>query len=131
MKKYLLLPIVLTLLLMLTASCTTSPGQETATQELGGEMESDDRSISSQELTGLWQGILKAGGQELRLVFHFEYTDGTFTATMDSPDQGASGIKVDTVTIDGRTLHAELKAPSAYYEGELNSDATTVTGSWW
>ncbi len=51
---------------------------------------------------GAWQGKLELGAVELRIVFHFAPApDGTLTATMDSPDQGAKGIAIDAVTRQG------------------------------
>src|SRR5262249_37388945 len=44
----------------------------------------------------IWEGKLKVGGGELRLVFHlFKQKDGGYAGTMDSPDQGAKGIALD------------------------------------
>ena len=44
--------------------------------------------VSGQEVTGDWNGALKVGGMQLRLVFHVNKTDKGLSATMDSPDQG-------------------------------------------
>ena len=38
------------------------------------------------ELAGTWQGVISAGGQDLRLVFHFAKNGDIWTATADSPD---------------------------------------------
>jgi len=48
----------------------------------------------AQDITGDWNGALKVQGIQLRLVFHITKTDTGYTATMDSPDQGAKGIPV-------------------------------------
>lgn len=48
--------------------------------------------LNAQEITGEWNGVLSVQGMKLRLVFHVTKTDAGFTATMDSPDQGAKGI---------------------------------------
>ena len=51
------------------------------------------------EIVGSWIGTLTVPGAELRIVFHItEGEDGTLSATMDSPDQGATGITVSEVT---------------------------------
>ena len=42
---------------------------------------------------GSWLGTLQTGGVELRIVFHISQDSvGVLTATLDSPDQGATGI---------------------------------------
>ena len=56
-------------------------------------------SLMAQEVAGTWSGKLEVGGQSLRIVFHLTpYADG-WQATMDSPDQGATGIPVDSVAV--------------------------------
>jgi hypothetical protein len=51
------------------------------------------------DLVGEWQGTLAVGDARLRLVVHLqESDDGTLGATLDSPDQGATGIPVERVT---------------------------------
>ena len=46
----------------------------------------------SQEIEGGWTGTLTVKGMELPLVFNFTKTATGYTATMDSPKQGAKGI---------------------------------------
>src|SRR5713226_7600427 len=61
-------------------------------------------------IEGTWQGTLKAGVLDLRLAFKIsKKPDGSFTATMDSIDQGAKDIPVDEVTWKDPTLRLELK----------------------
>ena len=48
---------------------------------------------SALSFSGKWEGTLKAGLVKLRLVFNIqELQDGTLSATLDSPDQGATDI---------------------------------------
>ncbi len=50
-------------------------------------------------LVGDWQGTLKVGGVELRLVLHVsEGESGDWKATLDSVDQGANGIPVTSMS---------------------------------
>jgi len=44
---------------------------------------------------GDWRGTLDAGVAKLDLILHVVRKDGTPTATLDSPDQGATGPVVD------------------------------------
>ena len=80
----------------------------------------------------LWEGKLPAGlGFTLRLVFHVgKERNGVEFASMDSPDQGAKGIRVDSVTSNETGLSFDLKAIGARYEGKLNAEGTEAVGTW-
>lgn len=75
------------------------------------------------KLLASWEGKLEQAG--LTLVFHFEKDNtGTFHAKMDSPDQGAFGIKMDQVTLTEKTVFTELKQFGLSYQGTLINDST-------
>src|SRR5262245_53248407 len=52
------------------------------------------------------------------------------TAKVDSPDQNAFGIPVTTITRDGAELKFEIKAIAGRYEGKINPELTTISGTW-
>jgi pimeloyl-ACP methyl ester carboxylesterase len=82
-------------------------------------------------IEGTWQGTLKAGVVDLRLAFKIsKKPDGSFTATMDSIDQGAKDIPVDEVTWKDATLRLELKKIKGVFEGKANKDFSEVEGKW-
>jgi pimeloyl-ACP methyl ester carboxylesterase len=86
---------------------------------------------AEQAIAGSWQGALKTGGIELRIVFHFaKSADGQLTATMDSPDQGAKDIKIDSVTRDGDRLTLESRIVQGRFEGTLTADGGRLKGQW-
>lgn len=82
----------------------------------------------SQEITGDWNGALKVGGMQLRLVFHITKTDAGYSATMDSPDQGAKGIPMSKVTYENQILSVEMAAANINYNGTFDNKET-VTGT--
>jgi pimeloyl-ACP methyl ester carboxylesterase len=83
------------------------------------------------DFVGHWQGDLDVGGTSLRLVFHIEASeDGGLAATLDSPDQGATGIPVETVTVKGDSLRLDIAAASAVYVGRLTAEGQTIEGEW-
>ncbi len=87
--------------------------------------------IQPQGLEGIWQGTLEAGGTKLRVIFKVTKSpDGTFAATLDVPDQGATGVTVDAVTVKDATVRFELKSLNAVYEGLINKEGTAITGNW-
>ena len=60
-------------------------------------------SVTAQEtpkVVGDWQGVLDAGAVKLRLVLHFKAENNALRGTMDSPDQGANGLKIDSVAFE-------------------------------
>jgi pimeloyl-ACP methyl ester carboxylesterase len=78
---------------------------------------------------GNWQGALEVSAFKLRLVLKISKTpEGKLTATVDSLDQGAKDLVVDTITFQDGTLRFEMKALSASYVGTLSKDGTALTG---
>ncbi|MDO9553900.1 serine aminopeptidase domain-containing protein [Rhodonellum sp.] len=76
----------------------------------------------SQELAGSWKGELDVMGQKLPLVFNFQKEGGEWAGTMDSPNQGAKGIKLSKVLFEGILLNLEIAAGGISYEGILTSE---------
>src|SRR5690554_2050034 len=73
---------------------------------------------ASDPIVGSWSGSLAVQpGVELTLVFHISAEDTGYSATLDSPDQGAVGVPVPSVSFDGSTLRLELPSLAASFEG--------------
>jgi len=85
----------------------------------------------AQDIAGDWRGALNTGMGELHLVLHIrKAADGTLNATLDSVDQGANGIPVNSVTLKDSKLSLDVEAVHGTYEGRLDADAKTITGTW-
>lgn len=84
----------------------------------------------AQDISGDWQGTLKAGPTELRIQLHLTKADNGFKATMDSVDQGANGIPVDMVKLDGATLKFTVDTVQGTYEGKVSADGSSISGNW-
>jgi pimeloyl-ACP methyl ester carboxylesterase len=66
----------------------------------------------------------------LRFVFNISRNDdGTLSATLDSPDQGATGIPVDEVSLMGGAFHLAINGLGAAFDGSLN-DKGVLNGYW-
>ena len=78
---------------------------------------------------GTWSGTLEAGGG-LRIVFHIEQGEDGLTATMDSPDQGATGVPVSDVTAVGDSVTLAVDRILGTYEGALVEGSTKIKGQW-
>jgi len=90
-----------------------------------------DCKAQSADIIGNWQGVLKVMNTELRLVFNISQTeDGDLKASLDSPDQGAKGIPVDTVTFENGLLRTVSNAIGGIYEGKVSDDFTRIEGEW-
>ena len=81
----------------------------------------------AQDITGQWNGVLNIQGMNMRLVFHINQTGGGYTSTMDSPDQGATGIPVATTTFDDSKLSLAIPNIGLLYEGEFKTDSIVGT----
>jgi hypothetical protein len=88
------------------------------------------RAAAQPDLTGTWAGALDLGGAELRIVFHVDSTDGGLTATMDSPDQGATGIPVSGVRATPDSLTLDVAAIGGRYRGAIGPRARRLEGEW-
>jgi fermentation-respiration switch protein FrsA (DUF1100 family) len=80
-------------------------------------------SVYAQDITGEWNGLLKVQGMQLRLVFNLTSIEGGYQATMDSPDQGAKGIPVTSVTFSLPVLKIKIAGAGIEYEGSLQGDS--------
>jgi uncharacterized protein len=70
-------------------------------------------------LEGAWLGTLHLGAINLRLVLKIKRAGAGWTATVDSLDQHATDIPVETVTLDGNKLTLALPKINGSYEGRL------------
>ena len=75
--------------------------------------------MKAQDITGPWHGLLEIPGSPLRLVLTIEKSESGYTSTLDSPDQGAQGIPVDTTSFEGAKLDIAITALSLSYTAEL------------
>jgi hypothetical protein len=79
-------------------------------------------SLTAQDITGQWNGLLKVQGIQLRVVFNVSKTDDGYQSTMDSPDQGAKGIPVTSTTFENNQIKFEVASARIEYLGELKNN---------
>src|SRR5260370_5312368 len=84
----------------------------------------------AQDIAGDWQGSLKAGGGELRIVLHVAKYFGSFKASMDSVDAGANAMSVTAISLQDTKLNFEVASIGGSYEGKVNADASLIQGEW-
>jgi len=86
---------------------------------------------STPAVVGDWEGALNTGNRSLRVVLHVsEDKEGNLNATLDSPDQGATGIAISTINFKQPDLHFEIQRMGASYDGKINKDNSEIAGQW-
>jgi len=88
----------------------------------------------AQDISGDWQGTLKTGAQELRILLQIANSDkGAWRATMlsidQSPDRGA-GTPVTSFSVDGSNIRFGIGAVRGSYDGKLSADGASISGTW-
>ncbi len=83
-------------------------------------------SFGQKSVVGNWLGTLPVGGG-LRVVFHISKDGSIYTANMDSPDQGAKGIPVSSVIVNGDSLYLKVDMLKGGFGGKFTND-TTIAG---
>ncbi len=68
---------------------------------------------------------------KLTIVFNLQKdAEGKYTATMDSPDQGAKGIPTESVTIKEDSILIKVPSIMGSYEGKIFTDSMKIDGKW-
>jgi hypothetical protein len=79
---------------------------------------------------GLWLGTLEAGQVKLRVVLKVQKAGDGWAATLDSVDQGAKDLPVDSVAVDGDTVKFEMPKLRAGFSGKRSADGSEIAGTW-
>lgn len=86
---------------------------------------------SGVNLEGNWQGTVDMGGSRFRLVLKIvKAADGSFTAFLDSPDQGSENLPINSFTATDSAVSFEMKYISASFQGTLSKDGNEIAGNW-
>jgi len=81
-------------------------------------------------VAGTWLGVLEVQGFKLRIVLKITQTpEGKLVAKMDSLDQAANDLPIDTITSESGVVRFEARALSLSYEGKLNDDGSEIVGN--
>ncbi|MGA2880785.1 MAG: TIGR03435 family protein [Bryobacteraceae bacterium] len=90
--------------------------------------------LLAQSIVGTWQGALQvpqAPGGQLRIVIKISTTDAdNLKAVLYSIDQGGVGMNATAFTLQGSAVKMSVAGIGGTYEGQLNADATAITGTW-
>ena len=80
--------------------------------------------VFAQDITGTWNGKLVTPGGDLRVDFNITVTEDGYTSTLDSPDQNAYGIPVNSAVFEKPELTIKVTDLDVVYVGKLIHDNT-------
>lgn len=109
------------LLLILLQAATAGAAPQTAPAS---------RPVDPKQVVGNWLGTLHIGAVELRLGLKLKMADGKLAGTLDSIDQRANDLPIDTVTLDGSKLTFTMVKLLAGYQGQINAADDSISGTW-
>ncbi len=122
-----LIALSLILIFALSAGASQMTATVAARQEASGQ--SANSQARAQGIEGIWLGTLDANGVKLRLVLKVsKCPGGKFWGKLDSLDQGANDLPIDTLSFDAGRLRFEMRALGASFEGTMNKDGTEISG---
>ena len=80
-------------------------------------------------IPGIWLGVVEVSGFKLRLLLKVTQTpDGKLTAKLDSLDQAANDLPIDTITSEAGLVRFNAPNLSLSYEGKLSADGSEIVG---
>jgi len=83
--------------------------------------------LMAQDITGTWTGAITIPQGELHINFNVSSTEEGYTSTLDSPDQNAYGIPVDSTFFENKVLRIVVNQIDFQYTGLLE-DAQHIKG---
>jgi pimeloyl-ACP methyl ester carboxylesterase len=104
---------------------TVVPSEEppTSTPEptMTSEPESTE-SVASISPTGYWEGVIATSGVEIGISVTFTEGEDGLTGIIDIPEQGALGLPLDNVSMDGDQIHFEIGVVGANFDGAVTAE---------
>ena len=82
-------------------------------------------------VVGDWQGALDTGNGSLKVVIHLvQSEEQNLKGTVDSPDQGVTGIVISAAKYDEPAFHMEIERLGASFDAKMNKDNSAMAGEW-
>jgi hypothetical protein len=123
------------LMVMLMAGCSRPPAEPTPTPEMPAMTPTAEpvpttapeaAPIAEPVLAGQWQGKIVLPGAGLEIIVALAQQDGAWSGTIDVPAQGAAGIPLHDITVDGDAVRFEMLsgAQLAVFDGQAQPDGS-------
>ena len=82
---------------------------------------------------GDWKGAVLVSDAEIDIICHFQLdAEGKLVGTIDSPSQGAFGLKLANITVEGKKISFGVDDPNIpgdpRLEGSLDDTGTKISG---
>src|SRR5690554_4187755 len=81
----------------------------------------------AQELNGSYSGHLEVQGMQMELIFNISPADNGYSATLDVPMQGASGIELDSVVLQDNNVTITSAKMGLTYTGTVSGESIEGT----
>lgn len=83
---------------------------------------------------GEWPGAVSLPGTEIDIVCHFQMdADGSLSGTIDSPSQGAYGLKLGNIKVEGKKISFGVDDANVpgdpFFEGTQDETGTKISGN--
>jgi pimeloyl-ACP methyl ester carboxylesterase len=88
-------------------------------------------SLAAQSPAGLWEGSITTPGAPLNVIIRLNEGPGGWTGTIDIPAQGAKGLPLSDIGVDGSTVRFTLAVPPqppAAFNGTVSADGSSIAG---
>jgi len=85
--------------------------------------------LEAQDLTGNWQGTLKAG-KDLRMILVVSKDDGRLQARLYSIDETAQPFRVSSISQEGPAVKFAIELNGTNFEGKINAANNAIAGTW-
>lgn len=87
--------------------------------------------LLAQSLEGTWQGTLAPPNQnrELRIVMKIAKAGDAYQGAVYSIDQGGTPLPFGAITLQGSTVKMTVPGIGGTYDGKLEADGNTITGT--
>ena len=88
--------------------------------------------VAAPGVAGIWTGTLQAGcSRRLRCVLHVTADSaGKLGVSLDSVDQGATGLPGDNVVLKGNAFSFDIPSVGGNYQATIFPDGNTLNGTW-
>jgi hypothetical protein len=88
----------------------------------------------SKAFVGDWSGAVFIGGQEIDIVCHFELDEESdLKGTVDSPSQGAFGMALADIKVEGKKITFGIDDPNVsgepQFDGMLDETGAKISGN--
>jgi pimeloyl-ACP methyl ester carboxylesterase len=105
-----------------TATAAPATATATATATSTPEPESTETDTSASP-TGYWEGAISTSGVEILINVEFAESDSGLSGTIDIPQQGAAGLPLENITLDGDQIHFEIAGVGAIFDGAVTAES--------